>query len=576
MKNIVKRKVLLRLSFLMTCGLLVFSCSQDERFEEAVLTEDEFIVANLNSNTIQAENYDAQSGIQKSNGGSAVGYIQNGDWIRFEDFDYSGANSVSVRASSRNSGGTIEFRAGGVNSDLLGTVSISGTGSWTNFQNFSGSINDDSNNSDLYLVFKGGNGSLFDVDSFSFSGSSGGGSPSGDTNLALGKTAEQISTRHGGIASRAVDGDTNGKWTNGSVTHTVSQSQPWWQVRLGQEYEIGQIVIWNRTDNCCVSRLSNFDVFVYRDNGSQAFKTTITGTPSPSVTINTGGVVGSRVRVKLKGTNPLSLAEVQVFGEAGNNGGGNDGDDGGNNGGGGDASDIIGGRSDWKLNGFSGSLSVGSNDNGLDYADDASQNESHFFFENNGYATFRCYPGSPTSGGSSNPRSELREEIDGGSNYWDGTTNTERSMKWRFKVEDLPPSGKLCFGQIHERSDKFDDVIRVQVEGSAGQNSGSVKLRILGYVTEEIEGSGRTIDFDMNMDTEYYFELTMRNSVVTLYNLNNSGNRTSTLFQSVDLGDTDENYFKAGCYLQSTKSSHAGSNVYGQVAIRSISVSPND
>ena len=35
-------------------------------------------------------------------------------------------------------------------------------------------------------------------------------------------------------------------------------------------------------------------------------------------------------------------------------------------GGGGTASAIIGGRSNWKLNGFSGNLNVGANDNGLD------------------------------------------------------------------------------------------------------------------------------------------------------------------------------------------------------------------
>ncbi|WP_378173368.1 RICIN domain-containing protein [Aquimarina sp. SS2-1] len=237
---------------------------------------------------------------------------------------------------------------------------------------------------------------------------------------------------------------------------------------------------------------------------------------------------------------------------------------------GGTAASIIG--SGWKLNGFSGNLNVGSNDNGLNYADNASTSESHFFFEKNGYAAFRCYPGNPTSGGSSNPRSELREKVNGGDNYWDGTTNTEHSMKWRFRIEDLPPSGKLCFGQIHEKSDRYDDVIRVQVQGSSGQNSGSIDLRILGYVTEEVEGSGRTIDFDMNMDTEYYFELTMKNSVVRLYQLNNSGSRVRTLFTSANVGDADENYFKAGCYLQSTSSSHSSSNVYGQVLIKDLSV----
>ncbi|GAA3511408.1 hypothetical protein GCM10022393_26480 [Aquimarina addita] len=243
-------------------------------------------------------------------------------------------------------------------------------------------------------------------------------------------------------------------------------------------------------------------------------------------------------------------------------------------GGGGTASAIIG--NGWKLNGYTGSLSVGSSDNGLNYADSASLNESHFFFEKDGYAAFRCYPGNPTSGGSSNPRTELRELINGGSNYWNGNTSTTHSMKWRFKIEDLPPSGKLAFGQIHERDDSYDDVIRVQVQGNSGQNSGSIDLRILGYVTEEIEGQGRTIDFNMQMDTEYYFELAMTNGVVSLYNLNSSGNRTQTLFRSVDIGNANENYFKAGCYLQSTSSSHSGSSVYGQVLIKDLTVSPDN
>lgn len=240
------------------------------------------------------------------------------------------------------------------------------------------------------------------------------------------------------------------------------------------------------------------------------------------------------------------------------------------------AEDIIGGRDDWKLNGYTGTFRLGNDDNGLDYADDASLTNSTFFFEEDGYAVFRSYAGNPTSGGSSNSRSELREQIDGGDGFWDGTTNTERSMKWRVKVDNLPPSGNLCFGQIHERNDSFDDVIRVQAQGDGGQSTGSINLRIQGYVVEETNDDTRNLDFDMSMDTEYYFELTMRNSVVTLYELNNNGNRARTLFTSVDIGDADENYFKAGAYLQTTRENQFGSNDYGQISIRDISVSPND
>ena len=558
--------------------LLIFgSCSKDS-FENEVLNEstEGFTVAALKTSTNQAENYDAQNG-GRIVGGTKVGYITNGDWIRFEDFDFDGATSVSVVASSARSGGTIEFRAGGPNSDLLGTVNISNTGGWNNFRTFTANVNDDSDNSDLYLVFKGGGGFLFDIDSFTFSGSDE--VPIiDDTNLALGKTAEQSSTAYSGSANRAIDGNTSGVWGQGSVTHTASSSRPWWQVRLGDNYEIGQIVVWNRTNCSCVDRLSDFEVLVYNEAGSQVYQTTITNTPSPSVTINTGGVTGSRVRVRLRGTNPLSLAEVQVFGEERENPEEIEEepvDPNPNPGGSGSAAAIIG--SGWKLNGYTGNLNVSRSDNGLDYDDDSSTSESHYFFEKDGFAAFRCYAGNPTSSNNtSNPRSELREIINGGSNYWDGTTNTERSMKMRFKVEDLPPSGKLAFMQIHEREDPFDDVVRIQVQGSGGQNSGAVALRINGYVTEDIEGQGRTVDFDMRMDTEYHFELTMQRGVVTLYNLNNNGSRVETLFRSVNIGDADENYFKAGCYLQSTNSNQSGSSVYGQVLIKDLIVRPND
>ena len=134
-------------------------------------------------------------------------------------------------------------------------------------------------------------------------------------NLALGKVTSQISTHSDlpGESSRAVDGDTSGKWSLNSITRTATEDLPWWQVRLGKEYAIGEIKIWNRTDSCCAIKLANFDVFVYNDAGDLAFKTTIEDVPSPSVTINAQGAMGSRVRVKLKDTNQLSLAEVEVF-----------------------------------------------------------------------------------------------------------------------------------------------------------------------------------------------------------------------------------------------------------------------
>jgi hypothetical protein len=58
----------------------------------------------------------------------------------------------------------------------------------------------------------------------------------GDINLALGKPATESSTYTYSIpvaAGYAVDGNTDGKFLNGSVTHTNYEQGAWWQVDLG-------------------------------------------------------------------------------------------------------------------------------------------------------------------------------------------------------------------------------------------------------------------------------------------------------------------------------------------------------
>lgn len=139
----------------------------------------------------------------------------------------------------------------------------------------------------------------------------------GTQNLALSGNASQSSTAHGGVASRAIDNNTNGNWGGGSITHTQDQNQPWWQVKLQQDSNIEQIKIFNRTNSCCVSRLSNFTVSVLNNNGSVVWSKSYSNPPTPSLTINLNEE-GRTVKVNLNGSNPLSLAEVQVFGTANN------------------------------------------------------------------------------------------------------------------------------------------------------------------------------------------------------------------------------------------------------------------
>ena len=61
-------------------------------------------------------------------------------------------------------------------------------------------------------------------------------------------------------AGKAVDGSTDGNGEH-NVSHTKDDPQAWWQVDLGQVYQITDIEIWNRTDGYG-DRLSNYFILV--------------------------------------------------------------------------------------------------------------------------------------------------------------------------------------------------------------------------------------------------------------------------------------------------------------------------
>lgn len=137
--------------------------------------------------------------------------------------------------------------------------------------------------------------------------------------LATGKTATQSSTAFGGVASRAVDGNYDGTYNNGSVTHT-NNARAWWQVDLGANKNISWIMLYNRTD-CCYTRLSDF-VVEYATNSAGPF-TVFTGGNFGGVAPTNSGVVyidlpkrvnARYVKVRLLSGSILSLTEVVVAG----------------------------------------------------------------------------------------------------------------------------------------------------------------------------------------------------------------------------------------------------------------------
>jgi len=132
--------------------------------------------------------------------------------------------------------------------------------------------------------------------------------------LAAHRPASQSSTPWGADASRAVDNVTDGNWYNSSVTHTDFDAQAWWEVDLGTVMGIGSVVLYNRTD-CCSDRLSNFDIYLSNNGTDWATQQPAAGLTGPAQprTEFLMQASGRFVRVQLRGTNYLSLAEVQVY-----------------------------------------------------------------------------------------------------------------------------------------------------------------------------------------------------------------------------------------------------------------------
>jgi hypothetical protein len=139
--------------------------------------------------------------------------------------------------------------------------------------------------------------------------------PPAKTNLALGKTATQSSQYQFARADLAVDGFTMGNLHLGSVSHTLNDPMPWWQVDLGSTQKIGLIKVYNR-DDCCAERLRDWTVSVLDANNQVVWSSTQADQPDPLTVLDTGGVNGRFVKVQLNHSDYLQLAEVQVMGKA--------------------------------------------------------------------------------------------------------------------------------------------------------------------------------------------------------------------------------------------------------------------
>ncbi len=125
---------------------------------------------------IEAESYSNQSGIQTetcSEGGEDVGFIENGDYTVYNNVDFGdGVEGFKARVASATSGGNIEIRLDSATGTLIGTCPVTGNGDWQTYTDVKCAVSGATGKHDVYLVFTGGSGYLFNINWFTFTAGS--------------------------------------------------------------------------------------------------------------------------------------------------------------------------------------------------------------------------------------------------------------------------------------------------------------------------------------------------------------------------------------------------------------------
>ena len=87
------------------------------------------------------------------------------------------------------------------------------------------------------------------------------------------------------------DGNTDGEFSNRSVSHTKIEQDPWIEVDLGEVKSIDRVALWNRIhdDPAIEQRLKGFRVSLLNEDRAVVWEKTPLQVPSPNVEFNTGG-----------------------------------------------------------------------------------------------------------------------------------------------------------------------------------------------------------------------------------------------------------------------------------------------
>jgi hypothetical protein len=119
--------------------------------------------------TIQAESFNAQSGVQTeacSEGGQNIGWIANGDWAQYNNVDFGsgGVRDFVARVASGAAGGVsglVEVRIDSRSNAPIGSFAIANTGGWQSWRSVPGNVSNVSGLHTVFLTFTSGQPSDF-------------------------------------------------------------------------------------------------------------------------------------------------------------------------------------------------------------------------------------------------------------------------------------------------------------------------------------------------------------------------------------------------------------------------------
>jgi putative heme-binding domain-containing protein len=140
---------------------------------------------------------------------------------------------------------------------------------------------------------------------------------SGGHNVARDGESQQPGDAYGGVASRAIDGNKDGTYGQGGQTHTPEdQRDPFWEVDLGADYPIEQVIVYNRSesDGAYAKRLDGFTLQVLNANREEVFERTEIPAPDESIAIDvTGNPVDTLRRAAINALTYTGVDETATF-----------------------------------------------------------------------------------------------------------------------------------------------------------------------------------------------------------------------------------------------------------------------